>query len=240
MSPLDCCHRGNILFYLSVTAINSHPPSPSIWIISKISIPFSGILSQSVTAVSFIPMSVDPMVSSTMLRFLCEHISSFMPCVTKARHLLHVAAVKHGARESDTEERLHLQRIRPHKEANWRRMCRCLTTQTLLHLTTTTRSEVERDAQHTTRPSTRPASSGVPPARTKQHLGQDRHVPRYVEVEGWNMLCVMLIIGMAISWLHVKRPGPEHPLVVALLLQPTRFLSVESGPSGHKLCFFIQ
>ena len=69
-------------------------------------------LSQSVPLVSSMPMSVDPIVSSTMFGLLYKHI--FLHAVRgKAKHLLHLSAVKHGACESDTEPRLHLRLAEP-------------------------------------------------------------------------------------------------------------------------------
>ena len=74
----------------------------------------------------FHPDDSEPMVSSTLCGFLHEHISLSMLCVTKQSIFF-----MHGARESDTEARLHLlQRVRPHNEGSWRRMYKCLTTQT--------------------------------------------------------------------------------------------------------------
>ena len=69
-------------------------------------------LSQSVPLVSFMPVSVDPSVSSTIFGLLYKHIC---PCCawTEAKHVLHVTVVKHGACESDTEPRLHLRLAEP-------------------------------------------------------------------------------------------------------------------------------
>ena len=68
--------------------------------------------SQSVPLASSMPMSVDPSVSSTMFGLLYKHI--FLHAVRgKAKHLLHLSAVKHGACETDTEPRLHLRLTEP-------------------------------------------------------------------------------------------------------------------------------
>ena len=63
-------------------------------------------LSQSVPLVSFMPVSVDPSVSSTIFGLLYKHIFPCCPWQNKA--CSSVAVVKHGACESDTEPRLHL------------------------------------------------------------------------------------------------------------------------------------
>ena len=69
-------------------------------------------LSQSVPLVSFMPVSVDPSVSSTIFGLFDIHIS-LSHARGKTKHVLHVAAVKHGACESDTEPRLHLRLAEP-------------------------------------------------------------------------------------------------------------------------------
>ena len=69
-------------------------------------------LSQSVPLVSFMPVSVDSSVSSTIFGLFHMHIS-LSHARGKTKHVLHVAAVKHGACESDTEPRLHLRLAEP-------------------------------------------------------------------------------------------------------------------------------
>ena len=69
-------------------------------------------LSQSVPLVSFMPVSVDPSVSSTIFGLFHMHISLSHAC-GKTKHVLHVAVVKHAACESDTEPRLHLRLAEP-------------------------------------------------------------------------------------------------------------------------------
>ena len=67
-------------------------------------------LSQSVPLVSFMPVSVDPSVSSTIFGLLYKHIC---PCCAWHYSSSSVAVVKHGACESDTEPRLHLRLAEP-------------------------------------------------------------------------------------------------------------------------------
>ena len=69
-------------------------------------------LSQSVPLVSFMPVSVDPSVSSTIFGLLYKHIS-LSHARGKTKHVLHVAVVQHGACESDTKPRLHLRLAEP-------------------------------------------------------------------------------------------------------------------------------
>ena len=64
-------------------------------------------LSQSIPLVSFMLVSVDPSFSSTIFGLLYKHIS-LSHARGKTKHVLHVAVVKHGACESDTEPHLHL------------------------------------------------------------------------------------------------------------------------------------
>ena len=69
-------------------------------------------LSQSVPLVSFMLVSVDPSFSSTIFGLLYKHIS-LSHARGKTKHVLHVAVVKHGACESDTEPHLHLRLAEP-------------------------------------------------------------------------------------------------------------------------------
>ena len=69
-------------------------------------------LSQTVPRVSFMPVSVDPSVSSTIFGLLYKHMS-LSHARGKTKHVLHVAVVKHGACESDTEPHLHLRLAEP-------------------------------------------------------------------------------------------------------------------------------
>ena len=69
-------------------------------------------LSQSVPLGSFMPVSVDPSVSSTIFGLLYKQIS-LSHARGKTKHVLHLSAVKHGANESYTESRLHLRLAEP-------------------------------------------------------------------------------------------------------------------------------
>ena len=67
---------------------------------------------QSFPLVSFMPVSVDPSFSATIFGLLYKH-TSLSHARGKTKHVLHVAVVKHGACESDTEPRLHLRLAEP-------------------------------------------------------------------------------------------------------------------------------
>ena len=70
-------------------------------------------LSQSVPLVSFMPVSVDPSVSSTIFGLLCKQTHFSMLCVAKQSMFFMLPFSSMGACESDTEPRLHLRLAEP-------------------------------------------------------------------------------------------------------------------------------